>query len=86
MSMEATIRRKLEESLKPSRLEVVNESHLHQGHSGDDGSGESHFRVMVVSPVFAGLTRVAAQRKVYEILQDEMQNQIHALSISTLAE
>lgn len=86
MTMEATIRKKLAESLDPALLEVVNESHLHRGHAGDDGSGESHFRVKVVSAVFAGLSRVEAQRKVYDILQNEIKNGIHALSISALAE
>jgi len=86
MSMEETIRRKLTESLAPTRLEVVNESHLHAGHAGDDGSGESHFRVLVVSRRFAGLSRVAAQRVIYEVLAEEMKNGIHALSINVLAE
>ena len=86
MSMEAIIRRKLEESLNPSVLEVVNESHLHRGHAGDDGSGETHFRVKVVSSSFAGLSRVAAQRKIYDVLQNEMKSGIHALSINALAE
>ena len=84
--MEETIRRKLTESLAPTRLEVVNESHLHAGHAGDDGSGESHFRVLVVSRRFAGLSRVAAQRVIYEVLAEEMKNGIHALSINVLAE
>lgn len=86
MGMEDVIRQKLTESLDPSRLDVINESHLHAGHAGDDGSGESHFRVIVVSGVFAGLSRVAAQRRVYDILQNEMKNGIHALSINALAE
>ena len=86
MSMEDVIRRKLAESLNPSVLEVVNESHLHAGHAGDNGTGESHFRVKVVSSAFAGLSRVEAQRSIYLILQNEMKNGIHALSINALAE
>ena len=85
-AMEDIIRQKLTESLTPTRLEIINESHLHAGHAGDDGSGESHFRVLIVSKRFAGLTRVAAQRLVYGVLTDELKNGIHALSISTLAE
>jgi BolA protein len=84
--MEETIRRKLAESLNPSVLEVVNESHLHAGHAGDDGSGETHFRVKVVSAAFSGMTRVEMQRLVYEILKMEMGIGIHALSINALAE
>lgn len=86
MAMEETIRRKLAEALNPSLLEVVNESHLHQGHAGDDGSGESHFRVKVVSSAFAGLSRVESQRLVYKALEQELKNGIHALSVNVLAE
>lgn len=84
--MEETIRRKLAESLNPSVLEVINESHLHAGHAGDDGSGETHFRVKVVSAAFSGMTRVEMQRLVYKILEMEMRIGIHALSINALAE
>lgn len=84
--MEETIRQKLAESLSPSVLEVINESHLHAGHAGDDGSGETHFRVKVVSAAFAGMTRVEMQRLVYKILEMEMRIGIHALSINALAE
>ena len=82
--MDDIIRRKLTESLAPTRLEVVNESHLHIGHAGDDGSGESHYRVKVASPRLAGFSRVEAQRVVYAILADEIKNSIHALSINIL--
>lgn len=84
--MEEIIRRKLAESLKPSVLEVVNESHLHAGHAGDNGSGQTHFRVKVVSPAFSGMSRVEMQRLVYKILEMEMRIGIHALSINALAE
>ena len=50
MSVEATIREKLVEALQPVRLDIVNESHLHAGHSSAPDTGESHFRVLVVSP------------------------------------
>jgi BolA protein len=84
--MEEIIRRKLAESLKPSVLEVVNESHLHAGHAGDNGSGQTHFRVKVVSSAFSGMSRVEMQRLVYKILEMEMRIGIHALSINALAE
>lgn len=86
MGMEDIIREKLTKSLNPSVLEVVNESHLHVGHAGHDGVGDSHFRVKVVSNAFAGMNRIAAQRLVYQILEMEIKNGIHALSINALAE
>jgi len=86
MRMEEKIRVKLEKALDPRRLEVVNESHLHNGHAGDNGTGETHFRVVVAADKLNGLSRVAAQREIYRVLGDEMKNGIHALSINILAE
>ena len=78
--MEEKITEKLQNALNPTHLAVINESHLHQGHAGDDGSGESHFRIEVTSDQFKGTSRVAQQREIYSALADEMK-QIHALTI-----
>lgn len=86
MRMEEIIRLKLTKSLNPGFLEVINESHLHAGHAGDNGTGESHFCVRVAAEKLRGLSRVAAQRQIYGILKEEMQNGIHALSINILEE
>ncbi|MGH1376528.1 MAG: BolA family protein [Alphaproteobacteria bacterium] len=80
MSMKKRIEDKLNTALKPSHLEVVNESHEHQGHAGDDGSGESHFKVVVSSSQFNGVDRVGCQRMIYDALSAEMRV-VHALSI-----
>lgn len=79
----ARIERKLFERLAALHVEVVDESHLHVGHAGA-ASGGGHFRALVVSPRFEGLSRVVAQRLVYEALGDEMGGEIHALSVRTL--
>lgn len=85
MSVEATIREKLARALAPTRLDIVNESHLHAGHRNSPGTGESHFRVLVVSPVFAGKSRLARQRLINETLAEELKTRIHALAISAYA-
>jgi len=72
-------------ALAPTRLVVANESHLHAGHLGDDGSGESHFRVEVESDAFAGLSRVARQRLVNRALDRLLRERIHALAIRARA-
>lgn len=72
---------RLTAALAPSRLEVVNDSHHHAGHMGDDGTGESHFTVRVESAAFAGLGRVARQRLVNKALADLLSSRIHALAI-----
>ena len=78
----ARIEAKLRERLGASQVEVVDESHLHAGHAGARG-GAGHFRVLIVSSRFEGLTALAAQRLVYDALSDEMGGEIHALSIRT---
>jgi BolA protein len=80
----ATIRERLLDALEPELLEIDDESHLHAGHAGArDGRG--HFRVIVVSPAFAGQTRIQRHQLVYTALGALMQTDIHALSIEALA-
>lgn len=79
------IEARLRTALSPTRLEVVNESAMHAGHMGDDGTGESHFRVEIESSAFAGLSRVARQRRVNDALADLLRTRIHALAIRARA-
>lgn len=72
---------RLTAALSPTRLEVSNDSASHRGHAGDDGTGESHFSVLVESAAFAGLSRVARQRLVNRALADLLATRIHALAI-----
>ena len=83
--VQAAIMQSLLAALDPTHLEVINESAQHRGHMGDDGSGESHFRVVVESAAFAGLTRVARQRLVNNALADLLRDHVHALAIRTIA-
>ncbi len=77
------IRAKLIQGLAPLQLDIVDESHLHAGHSGAPEGGESHFRVAVVSSAFDGVSRVQRQRMVYQLLENELQGSVHALSLTT---
>lgn len=76
---------RLTRDLAPSRLEVINDSARHRGHMGDDGSGESHFTVVVESPAFAGKSRVDRQRMVNRALGDLMRDRVHAMAIRATA-
>lgn len=75
---------KIRAALAPERLEVRDESHLHAGHAGSRPEGESHFRLLIVSSGFEGLSRLARQRAVNDILKDELGGRIHALAMRTL--
>ena len=85
MSVTSTIRAKLTQAFQPVRLEVINESHLHAGHRNSPGTGESHFRVLIVSPLFAGKSRLARHRLVNEALAAELRGGIHALALELRA-
>jgi len=71
-------------ALKPSRLELADESALHAGHEGAKGGG-GHYRLTIVSEQFSGRTTVARHRLVYAALGPMMQQQIHALAIRAYA-
>ena len=81
MSVEATIREKLQRTFQPTRLDVINESHLHAGHRTSPGTGESHFRVSMVSAMFAGKTRLQRHRLVNDTLAAELAGKVHALAL-----
>lgn len=85
--IEKSIRDKLMKSLTPDRLEVINESHLHAGHAGGspDGTGETHFRVRVISPKFEGMMRITRHRAVNDALAEELKSGLHALAIEPAA-
>ena len=84
MSVAARIRERLA-ALEPVDLELVDESELHRGHAGWQGSGGTHWRLSIVSPRFAGRSTVARHRMVYQALGELMQNPIHALAITARA-
>ena len=85
MSIEQALREQLMVALEPTRLDVVNESHLHAGHAGSPGSGESHFRVLVVAPLFEGRSRIERHRLVNDALAGLLRNKVHALAIKAYA-
>jgi BolA protein len=69
----------LRATLQPVALEVQDDSHLHAGHAG--AKEGRHFTVRVTSEAFAGLTRVARHRLVYDALRSLVAEGIHALAI-----
>jgi BolA protein len=84
-AVEQAIRTKLEAGLAPARLDIVDDSARHAGHAGAREGGESHFTVTVVSAAFAGVSRIARQRRVNTLLAEELAGPVHALSIQALA-
>lgn len=81
MSLAARIRERLA-ALDPLALDLVDESAQHAGHAGASPGGETHWRLSIVSPRFAGKPVVARHRMIYQALGELMQNPIHALAIT----
>jgi BolA protein len=87
------MRTKLAAHFDPQSLDIINESHLHAGHhhSGSDhhgsydGTGETHFRVRIVSQQFAGMSRIARHRAINALLSDELAGGVHALALEPSA-
>jgi BolA protein len=85
MSVQQEMKQVLEDTFAPTRLQVINDSAKHSGHSGDDGSGESHFTIVIESAAFAGQSRLNRQRMVNKSLGDIPGNRVHALAIKAKA-
>ncbi len=93
MSIQAAMERKLTQAFAPERLAVLNESHLHAGHHHEesghhstfDGTGETHFRVRIVSAAFAGMSRIERHRAVNALLDNELKAGVHALAVEPAA-
>jgi BolA protein len=85
MSTRDMITEKLTKAFAPERLDVIDESHQHEGHAGHRPGRETHFRVYIVSEAFRGKTRLARHRMVNEILSGELAGGVHALAIQASA-
>ena len=79
MSMQANIEQKLTDEFSPITLKVENESHMHSG-----PATESHFKVTLVSDTFTGKMLIARHRMINETLKEELDGQIHALTLHTM--
>jgi BolA family transcriptional regulator, general stress-responsive regulator len=85
MPVRDLIREKLTAAFAPASLEVVDESHRHEGHAGHRPGGETHFRVYIVAEAFKGKSRIERHRMINATLSSELAGGIHALAIHATA-
>lgn len=85
MGMQERIRESLMVAFEPVRLDVINESELHAGHRSSPGTGESHFRVLIVSEKFRGVGRVQRHRMINAALGSIVGKDVHALALGAFA-
>jgi BolA protein len=81
MSAQDRITEKLTKAFAPERLDVVDDSHRHQGHAGHRPGGQTHFTVHIVSAAFQGKSRLDRHRMINDLLADELRGGVHALAI-----
>ena len=84
-SVKQAITNKLRETFAPESLDVIDESHLHEGHAGHRSGGETHFRIYIVSPAFEGKSRIERHRMINSTLAAELAGSVHALAIKAEA-
>ena len=80
--MQESIESRLVAGLDPTYLHVENESHMHAG----PADAQTHFKAVVVSPVFAGKRLVARHQQVYALLKEQLAGELHALALHTYTE
>jgi BolA family transcriptional regulator, general stress-responsive regulator len=85
MTMQDRIAAKLTQGLHPERLDIVDESDRHKGHAGARAGGQTHYRVYIVAESFAGKSRLARHRMVYDLLGEELAGGVHALAVQAFA-
>jgi BolA family transcriptional regulator, general stress-responsive regulator len=85
MNTKGIITNKLREAFSPESLDVSDESHLHEGHSGHRPGGETHFRLYIVSAAFEGKSRIERHRMINSTLAAELAGGVHALAIKAQA-
>ena len=71
------------QALNPNYLEIIDESHLHAGHAGAK-DGASHFRLIIGSDQFEGLSTLAKHRLINKQVSDLIPHPIHALAIELI--
>jgi len=82
LSRAARLHTALGEAFRPSRLEIVDDSARHAGHSGAQDGGETHFNITIVSDAFTSRTRVERSRMVHAALASEFATGMHAISLN----
>lgn len=82
--MESMIYKKLKNFFNPEYLEVINESSLHTGHNSSPNNGNSHYYIKIKANRFKKITLLDSHKLIYDLLNDEMRDQIHALRIKII--
>lgn len=81
MNTAEIIEKKLRDAFQPAKLQVIDDSEAHRGHSGYREGGGTHFNVVIAAAAFNGQGRVQRQRAIHKVLAEELAGPVHALSL-----
>ena len=81
-SRQEIMEERLQDALKPEFLQIENQSALHKGHAGDDGTGETHYKILISSNELKALSRLQQHRKVFDSLGADIARDTHSISIT----
>lgn len=77
MKVQSIIESKLNEAFDAQVLQIKNESHMHSV----PANSETHFKVTLACSEFEGQSKVKRHQTIYKILEKEMAERVHALSL-----
>ena len=80
--IEDEIKQILVKNFKGDAVTVENQSHLHEGHQGNPGGGQTHFHLTIISDQFQNLSRVQRHQKINLLLEPLFEKGLHALSMT----
>lgn len=82
--MREIIINKIQQKLNPISFDVIDESHLHYGHSGHRYGEQTHFNIFIISKMFENCSRIERERLIHKVLADELKSKIHAIKLKLI--
>ena len=77
----AIVKNKLEMKIVIQDLKIEDKSFLHKNHKGHQ-EGKFHLKLMIKSKELSKLTKIASTKRVYNVLNVELKENIHSIQIS----
>ena len=76
----AIVKKKLKSQIEIQSINIEDKSFLHKGHKGNQ-ENKFHLKISLKSSDLSKLSKIESNRKIYNILHEELKNEIHSLQI-----
>lgn len=74
------IKQRLQQHFLPTNLEIIDDGEKHRGHAAAQ-SGAGYYTIVITADSLKGKNRIEAHRAIYQVLNDLIPDEIHALQI-----